>query len=77
MENKINRGAIFKNLKKEKETQPDYNGTINVEGQEKQIALWVNTSKSGMQYFSVLVSEPYKAEEKHEPKSEGLNDLPF
>ena len=77
MENKINRGAIFKNLKKENETQPDYSGTINVEGEEKQIALWVNTSKSGMQYFSVLVSEPYKAEEKHEPKSEGLNDLPF
>ena len=81
MENKINRGAIFKNLKKEKETQPDYSGSVNIEGEEKQIALWVNTSKSGMQYFSVLVSEPYVAEEKHEPKKEvknnGFNDLPF
>lgn len=85
MENKINRGAIFKNLKKEKETQPDYSGSVNIEGEEKQIALWVNTSKSGMQYFSVLVSEPYVGEEKpepkHEPKKEvknnGFNDLPF
>jgi len=85
MENKINRGAIFKNLKKEKETQPDYSGSVNIEGEEKQIALWVNTSKSGMQYFSVLVSEPYVTEEKpepkHEPKKEvknnGFNDLPF
>jgi len=77
MENKINRGAIFKNLKKEKETQPDYSGTINVNGEEKQIALWVNQSKNGMQYFSVLVSEPYVPEEKHEIKSEGFNDLPF
>ena len=48
---------------------------------EKEIALWVRTSQKGMQYFSAAISEPYVAEEKHEPKKEvknnGFNDLPF
>jgi len=78
METKQNTGAIFKNVKKEKETHPDYRGTINVDGVEKEIALWVRTSQKGMQYMSAMISEPYKAEpkvEKHESK--GFNDLPF
>ena len=77
MEQKQNTGAIFKNNKKEKETHPDYRGKINVDGVEKEIALWVNTSKNGLQYFSASISEPYVAEEKHESKSEDFNDLPF
>jgi uncharacterized protein (DUF736 family) len=77
METKQNTGAIFKNNKKEKETHPDYRGKINVDGVEKEIALWVNTSKNGLQYFSASISEPYVAEEKHESKSEDFNDLPF
>jgi uncharacterized protein (DUF736 family) len=77
MEQKTNTGAIFKNLKKEKETQPDYRGTINVEGLEKQIGLWVNTSKNGLQYFRAVISEPYVSVEKNEPESKNFNDLPF
>ena len=77
METKQNTGAIFKNVKKEKETHPDYRGKINVDGVEKEIALWVNTSKNGLQYFSASISEPYVVEEKHESKSEDFNDLPF
>jgi len=77
MEQKPNTGAIFKNNKKEKETHPDYRGKINVDGVEKEIALWVNTSKNGLQYFSASISEPYVVEEKHESKSEDFNDLPF
>lgn len=68
-----NRGAIFKNNKKEKETHPDYRGTINVDGVEKEISLWVKTSQKGEQFFSVSISEPYK---KTETKPD--NDLlPF
>lgn len=67
-----NRGAIFKNNKKEKETHPDYRGTINVDGVEKEISLWVKTSQKGEQFFSVSISEPYK---KTETKPE--SDLPF
>jgi uncharacterized protein (DUF736 family) len=64
MENKLNKGAIFKNAnKKEGDKQPDYKGTVNVDGKEKAISLWLNTSKDGVKYFSVGISEPYKKEE--------------
>lgn len=58
METKINTGSIFKNDKKSNDKQPDYNGKINVDGKEKQIALWIKEGKNG-KYFSVAISEPY------------------
>ena len=36
-----NRGALFKNERKEAETHADYNGTINVEGQEYWLNSWL------------------------------------
>lgn len=42
-----NRGAIFKNDRKEKETHPDRTGTLNVEGKEYWINGWLKEGKSG------------------------------
>ena len=81
METKVNTGAIFKNEKKA-EKHPDYKGTINVDGQDKEIALWVKQSAKGTTYFSVKISEPYKKVEETPNgkwiKAEQVNnDLPF
>ena len=83
METKVNGGAIFKNEKKA-DTHPDYKGTINVDGQDKEIALWVKQSAKGTTYFSVKISEPYKKAEQEDQvngkwiKPEQVkNDLPF
>ena len=57
-----NRGAIFKNEQKTG-SQPDYRGTINVDGVDKQIALWVKDSKAGKKFFSVQISEPYNPQQ--------------
>lgn len=57
---KENSGAIFKNDRKEKETQPDYTGTINVAGKDWQISLWVKETKEGKKYFSASIKEPFK-----------------
>ena len=64
MEQKDNTGAIFKNDYKKTETQPDYKGKCMVDGKEKEIALWLNESKTGTKYFSVKFAKPYKAEEQ-------------
>ena len=50
MEQKNNTGAIFKNDYKKTETQPDYKGKAVIEnnGVEKEVALWLNESKSGV-----------------------------
>lgn len=83
METKVNGGAIFKNEKKA-DTHPDYKGTINVDGQDKEIALWVKQSAKGTTYFSVKISEPYKKAEEQTPQGKWIkpeqvkNDsLPF
>lgn len=59
MQNKPNKGAIFKNDKKTAQTHPDYKGGINVNGQEFDVALWLRESEKGVKYFSVSISEPY------------------
>jgi len=35
-----NRGSIWKNDRKEKDTQPDFTGSINVEGKEYWLNAW-------------------------------------
>jgi len=85
MENKLNSGAIFKNAKKTNEKQPDYHGTVNVNGKEMQISMWLKESQKGTKYFSVAFQEPFKKdaenktysnETKYTPKIED-DGLPF
>jgi hypothetical protein len=79
---------IFKNEKRNKETQPEYTGKINIDGQIREISLWVKISKSGKKYFSGTHQEqriqrtieglPYKAIPNGQIETEQENeDLPF
>jgi len=52
-----NRGAIFKNEKKETEKHPDYKGSINVEGVDYWVSSWISTSKAGQAYMSLSVQK--------------------
>jgi hypothetical protein len=49
-----NRGALFKNNRREKDTHPEYNGSINVDGHDYWISAWVKEGKSG-KFFSLSV----------------------
>ena len=73
--NNTNTVVIFKNNKREKETHPEYRGTVNVEGKEYEISLWVKEGKAG-KFFSGKIQEPYKKTEQKSITSEE-NDLPF
>jgi len=55
-----NRGAFFKNERKENENQPDYKGPLNVEGKDYEIAGWIKKSKTGKTYLSLKVQEPFE-----------------
>ena len=83
--NNENKGVIFKNSKKTNEKQPDYQGTVNVNGKEMQISLWFKESQKGTKYFSAAFQEPFKKdtetktypnETKYTPKIED-DGLPF
>jgi uncharacterized protein (DUF736 family) len=66
MEIKNNKGSIFKNDYKTKDSHPDYKGKMVVDGVSKDIALWFNQPEGKKAYFSVAISDPYKAPEQEE-----------
>ena len=49
------KGSLFKNDKKEKDSQPDYKGSLNVGGTDYWLAAWLKTGKSG-KYMSLAVT---------------------
>lgn len=61
-----NTWALFKNDKRDEGSkQPEYRGTLNVNGEEFEIAAWVRESKKdGKKFFSGTVKPPYKKPEE-------------
>ena len=54
-----NRGALFRNDRKTKDTQPTHTGSLNVDGVEYFLDAWVKEGKSG-KFFSVSVKRKDK-----------------
>jgi hypothetical protein len=64
---KEGQGMIFKNTKKEKESQPEYRGEIKTpSGELLEISLWVKEGKNG-KFFSASIKPPYKKDEQLPP----------
>ncbi len=77
-----NRGVLFKNDRKEKETHADYNGSINVGGTDFWLNAWLKESKSGTKFFSLSVKEKEggatRASTPSAPAAPiSLDDVPF
>lgn len=49
------RGAIFRNEKKESEKHPDMTGSLNVNGVEYYVSAWTKVSKKGQKFLSLSV----------------------
>lgn len=51
-----NKGILSKNDRREKETHPEYTGTLNVEGVDYWVSGWVKERKDGSgKFFSLSV----------------------
>ena len=70
-----NRGALFKNDKKEKDTHPDYKGSINVDGKEFWLSSWIKESKSGTKFMSLSISPKDEQYERKQEKSSSIEDM--
>jgi hypothetical protein len=64
-----NRGALFKNTRREKDTHPEYNGSINVDGHDYWISAWVKEGKSG-KFFSLSVKRKDGTAARPDPATE-------
>ena len=81
-----NRFVLFKN-NKDKETQPDYTGTITLaDGSEKRLSAWLKESKAGATYMSGTMSDPYNGSKTNNQSSQEVpvakvedmkDDIPF
>jgi hypothetical protein len=71
------RGVLFSNKeRKEKDTDADYSGTINVGGTDYWLNAWITTSKAGKKFMSLSV-KPRNAETPKRSKPDFDDSVPF
>lgn len=68
-----NRGALFRNDRKQRENQPDHTGTLNVAGEEYWLSAWVKEDRNGRKYFSLSVTS--KTAQEQQQRKENFNDF--
>jgi hypothetical protein len=70
-----NSGILRANKRRDKDTHPTHQGSINIDGKEYWLSAWVNTGKAGSKldgerYFSI------KAKPKDEPQKQASGMWP-
>lgn len=76
--NNENRGALWKNDRRDDEKFPHYKGSLNVEGVDFWISAWLKEGKDGTKFMSLSVKNK-NADASLQPKKKVVyeDDAPF
>jgi uncharacterized protein (DUF736 family) len=74
---KTNRGAVFKNDRKEGENDPDFKGTLNVDGVDHWVNGWRKVSKSGVKFLSLSIKRKTETNSKPKAKPDVDDEIVF
>ena len=66
-------GSLFKNTRKEKDTHPDWAGSIMVNGKEHWLSGWIKEGKGG-KFFSLAIGKEKAPKDNFAPK--GSDEMP-
>ena len=73
-----NSGALFKNTKmREGKEDPEYTGSINIDGKDYWLDAWLKVSKDGKKYFSLRPRAKDAVRSQSKPASTRNDDEPF
>lgn len=64
-----NAGALFKNQRKQRESQPDYQGEAMVNGHAYYLSAWIRKSAQGMTFMSIAFKGKATPPPYHAPTS--------
>lgn len=70
------RGALFRNERKESDSHPDHTGTLNVGGRDYWLSAWVKTTRDGRKFFSLSI-KPKDGEARTDNKRSGDRPAPL
>jgi uncharacterized protein (DUF736 family) len=71
-------GVLFKNDRRENDRQPDYNGRIQVNGEDFWLSAWIKEGKSGVKFMSLAVKpkdaeqRPAQSQASEQPVDDGI-----
>ena len=72
-----NRGVLFKNERRQADTDADYRGSINASGQDYWLNAWLKTSKAGEKFMSLSVRPKQAATARPIPGRSDEDEIPF
>ena len=72
-------GALFQNTKKQKESQPDYQGNVEIGDKKYSLAGWKKNDKNGKTYLSLKLSDfiEKNTNQNNQESNTSPEDIPF